>query len=141
MKALHLLTILSLHAVSLADVRSANEPQKTPSDAAIREKVVGTWIVDLQSHNGFSIKGTATIVSENKFISTVTVTTGDRREEMGYEGRWDVKDGFLIETITKSDSRMAPVGMVTRDKVIRVNDQELVYLTEEGKTVTRKRKK
>jgi hypothetical protein len=139
MKKLHLLITLSLLIISISSVQAANEPQTTPSDTEIRQRVVGTWIVDLHPANGASIKGTVTIVSDSKFITRAAVTIGDKKQEMNYEGIWQAKDGFLIETITKSSSKTARVGAVTRDKIIRVDDQELVYQTEQGKIVTRKR--
>jgi len=139
MKKLHIITLLSLLAVNIPSVLATTEPQKEPSDAEIRQKVVGTWIVDIHSTNGVSIEGTVTIVPDSKFISKATATVGDKKQELDYEGIWQPKDGYLIETITKSDSKLITVGKVTHDKIIRVDDQELVFQTESGKMVTRKR--
>jgi len=139
MKKLHIFALLSLLAISIPSVLATTEPQKEASDAEIRQKVVGVWIVDIYSTNGGSIKGTVTIVSDSKFISKATVTAGDKKQEMNYEGIWQAKDGYLIETITKSSSKIIPVGKVTRDKIIHVDDKELVFQTESGKIVTRKR--
>jgi len=139
MKKLHIITLLSLLAVNIPSVLAATETQKEPSDAEIRQKVVGTWIVDIHSTNGVSIEGTVTFVSDSEFISKATVTVSDKKQEMKYEGIWQAKDGYLIETITKSNSKTIPIGKVTRDKIIRVDDQELVFQTEHGKIETRKR--
>jgi hypothetical protein len=139
MKKIHLIAILSLFATNITTALASTEPQKDPSDAEIRQKVVGTWFVDLHSSNGVSIAGTVTIVSDSKFISKATMTIGDKKQEVNYEGTWQAKDGFLIETITKSGAKFAPVGKVTRDKIINVDDQELVIQTESGKIETRKR--
>jgi hypothetical protein len=141
MKQAYLYTMLGVLAFSNRGVYAGNEAQNVPSDAELREKVAGTWIVDSQSPKGISIKGTVTILADKRFISRATVTIGDQKQEIGYEGRWEVKDGFLIETITKSNTKMAPVGDTTRDKIIRVNNEELVYQTEQGQTITRKRKR
>ena len=139
MKKLHIITLLSLLAVNIPSVLATTELRKEPSDAEIRQKVVGTWIVDTHSTNGVSIEGTVTIFSDSKFISKATASVGDKKQELEYEGTWQVKDRYLIETITKSGSKLITAGKVTRDKIIRVDDQELVFRTESGKIVTRKR--
>ena len=139
MKTLHIFVLLSLLAISIPSVLATTDPQKEASDAEIRQNVVGVWIVDIHSTNGGSIEGTVTIASDSKFVSKATVTVGDKKQEMEYEGTWQAKDGYLIEMITKSSSKVIPVGKVTRDKIIRVDDQELVFQTESGKMVTRKR--
>jgi len=141
MKKLHLIIVLILLAISSLGIHAAEQSQTAQSDGEIRSKVVGTWVVDLQSPNGMSMKGTVTIASGDKFVTKMILTMGDRKQEMNIEGTWETKDGFLVETITKSDSKLAAVGSVTRDKIIRVDDQELVYQTEQGKTVTRRRSK
>lgn len=138
MQKLKLLT-RSLFTVATLNVLVASEPQKPDSDLAIRQRVVGPWIVDSHSPNGASFHGTMTIVSGSNFISKATMTFGEKKQELNFEGTWQVKNGFLIETVTKSGSKFPPVGLVTRDNIIRVDDQELVFKTEQGKTVTRKR--
>lgn len=121
--------------------QSADPPPKSPSDQEIRAKIVGTWIVDTQVPNGISIKGYVTLASDHTFVSKGTLKAGDKEQEIEYEGKWEIKEGVLIETITKSNNKGPTVGTVTRDKVTRITEDELEYETEKGKAVTRKRRR
>jgi hypothetical protein len=57
-----------------------------------------------------------------------------------FAGTWQVKDGFLVFTITNVSATEphAPVGSVRRFKIDHVDDHELVY-GEVGHTTTLKR--
>jgi hypothetical protein len=139
MKTLPFLTLLSLLAFSIPNIQAATESQAAPRDPLIRQKVVGTWIVDMQSPNGTSLKGTVVIGADGQFVSKATIVRDSNRKSLQFAGTWQVQDRFLVETITSSDSSLAPTGKTTRDRIIRVNDQELVYQTEKGAIETRKR--
>ena len=84
--------------------------------------------------------GTTSFAADGKFTTRGFFTLLNDKGPMNYEGTWQIKDGFLIETVTGSDSKAVPVGTITRDKVLRLNGDELVYKTERGQVVTRKRK-
>lgn len=114
----------------------ATELKNMPSDFEIRQQVVGTWIVNMPP-----IKGTVTIVSDGHFVSQGTINLANNTLDIRYEGSWRVEDGILIEEVTKSDYELLPVGHITHDKIIRINDKELVYLTKSGKMITRERSK
>ena len=51
--------------------------------------------------------GTETFTSDGKFVLKGAFTVLKDKESLEYEGTWNVKDGFLIETVTKS-SRPTP---------------------------------
>jgi hypothetical protein len=104
------------------------------SDAVIRHQLPGNWVSDTQA-----AKGTIIFNSDGSFVADGTFIISTNERQVAYEGTWQIKDSFLIETTTKSATEGARVGAVARNKIIRVNDQELVYLTEHGNTVTRKR--
>jgi hypothetical protein len=140
MKRLYLtVAISSLVAISATNIQSAVEPQGPLSDTGIRQKIVGTWIVDSHSPTGSSMKGTVTILSDGSLVAKLTIIRKNGEEDFGYEGTWQVKEGFLIETVTSSHSRLTVTGHVTRDKIIRLDAHELVFQMETGRIVTRKR--
>jgi len=128
-------------AVGLCLAWSSTEPQTHPTDAEIRQKIVGTWLVDTRLANGNSVVGTEAILVSGVITSKATLTLGDKKEELEFTGKWQVKDGYLIETVEKSNTKRIPIGKITRDKVITLNDKTYVYETESGKTVTRERSK
>jgi hypothetical protein len=45
------------------------------------------------------------------------------------EGTFQVRDGFLIDTVTKSYRKNAQLPYVTRTRIIRANDREMVIDT------------
>lgn len=135
MVKIFLFAVFSLLTTGFASVLAA-ELKNMPSDSEIRQQVVGTWTVDMPP-----IKGTVTIVSDGHFISQGTINLANDTLNIRYEGSWRIEDETLIEEITKSDSELLPVGHITRDKIIHINDKELVYLTKSGKTITRERSK
>jgi hypothetical protein len=135
MKTLHFVVLVILIAVPFGSA-ATNEPL---SDASIREKLVGTWIID-RKLTKVSAKGTATFFREGTFTSQATMTANGKERKVAGEGKWEVKEGMLIETVTKSiDSSM--VGHVTRDTILKIDGKELMYRTERGETVTRMRQK
>ena len=105
-----------------------------PGDAAIRHKLVGTWISSNQA-----IKGGVAFSSDGNFVVNEVFGIGTNERPVVYEGTWQLKDGFLITTTRKSDTKSAHVEAVTRVRIIRVNDQELIYRDEHAGVVTRKR--
>ena len=139
MKLLPRLTLFSLLALGITTVPAAFESSTASGDARIRQKIVGTWIVDRQSPAGIIIKATVTLNLDGQFTTKGTVTRDGSRQTIECAGTWQVKEGMLIETITKSGSKNVPLGLVTRDKIIRVNDRELVFQAESGEVETRQR--
>jgi hypothetical protein len=141
MKSKYLVIIFSLIVVGLPFAWSATESQSHPTDDEIRQRIVGTWLVDTRLSNGNSIIGTEAILVSGIITSKATLTIGDNKEELEFTGIWQVKDGYLIETVKKSNTERIPVGKITRDKVITLDDKVYVFQTESGRTVTRKRSK
>lgn len=137
MKTVYLFTIFSLLTISASKANSSDEA--SPNDTEIGQKIIGVWIVDIRSTNSLSIEGTVAINSDESFISKATITRAGHSQSVRYEGTWQVKDGFLIETITKSDFKSITVGKITHDKIVGIDENEMVFQTESGKTETRKR--
>jgi RNA polymerase sigma factor (sigma-70 family) len=99
-------------------------------DERISHQLPGIWISDSQS-----INGSVTIDSDGSFAIDEFFGTN----KIAYQGTWQVKDGFLIATTTKSSFEGQRVGVVMRDKIIRVNNQELVFSSHDT-TIKWKRK-
>ena len=141
MKTKYLVIIFSLISIGLPFAWSASEPQHHLTDDEIRQKIVGTWLVNNHFSNGNSLMVTERILSNNSVATKATFTIGEHKEELEYNATWRVKDGYLIETVTKSNSKQVPLGKITRDKVITLNDNVYVCQTESGKTITEQRSK
>ena len=92
-------------------------------DSKLRQQVAGTWQVPPSGSMTFQIDGsyhfTNALVSSNATMSW----SGD--------GTWDVRDGFLITTVTNSLATNADekpsVGVASRSKINLVDEHNLAY--------------
>jgi ABC-type glycerol-3-phosphate transport system substrate-binding protein len=104
-----------------------------PGDAAIRQKLIGSW----GSENP-AIKGAVTFNPDGSFAVNETFGLGTNAHPVQYAGTWQVEDGFLVTRTAQGSSGGVHVEPITRDKIIRVNDQEWVFI-DRGTTIARKR--
>ena len=110
------------------------------SDVEIAEKLVGSWKVNETSAHGVSSSGMVSILGDGSVRCNAKYVRGERELAINYTASWQVENGVLIETIkTTSDSNLLAVGFVTRDKVMSLDDQELIFETEIGNKITRER--
>lgn len=132
--------VIPLLSLLLAGCRDANNSHAALTDAGIVEKIVGTWNVSELTPSGVSASGTVSILKDGSLSSNGRFVRGEREISIAYTGTWQVQNGALMETIkTTSNSNLLAVGLVTRDKILRLDDRELVFETETGKRVIRKR--
>lgn len=125
---------------SMPILAADNQEKIRLSDTEIRLRIVGIWIVDFKSFNDTAMSGSTSISGDGIFSTIAVIVKGKQKANLIYEGVWEVKDGFLIETVNKSSNpQIVPLGKVTRDYVIRLDENEFVYRTEDGKIKTRKR--
>jgi hypothetical protein len=136
-----LLAIFGISVFGLAQTSWAEKADPAISDTDIRRRIIGTWIADASSPNGAYMAAVVTFYTNATLAAKGVIIKGDRKEDIRYEGTWQVEHGTIIETVTRSNATWTPVGKITRDTIISVDDNELVFKTEGGKTVTRKRRK
>jgi hypothetical protein len=91
-----------------------------PSDEQIRQKILGTWILD-DDH-------AKTI--EHKPDGSFATHEGT---ELTAVGTWQVKDGFIVATMTSGSGPNAPLE-VESNKVVSIDDYKLVVVTSQGGT-------
>jgi len=97
-------------------VDAAQKPQANQSDAEISRKIVGTWIVNVDLP-AYSAKGIETFAPDGGYVAKATVIQNGKPRDEEFEGKWQVKDGFLIATD------------FMHDKIVHVDDNELVCLS------------
>jgi len=101
---------------------------------------VGIWKVNETAPSGVSSSGTVSIFKDGSVACNVKYVRGTRDLVMNYTASWRIENGFLIEAIkTTSNSNLLAVGFVTRDKVLSLDDQKLVFETENGNQIVRER--
>lgn len=101
-------------------------------DSELRKRILGTWGAE-----GRCLHGRFTFAPDGTKISTnwVAGTNCNVKIVSRAEATWLIQDGFLISKTTKTtDPELAPLGRVSRTKIIRLDDTELVGLTEIGTT-------
>ena len=91
---------LSLFAALLLAV--ACKRHEESADNKIQKTLPGTWVFDARYASGSSNQCTVDVAQDASYVSTVVLpgrTNGPR--SIHQEGTWRVKDGVLIDTITR----------------------------------------
>jgi len=126
----------------LAGCSRDGDLQKPLTDAEITKRIVGSWKTDGKTASGALAGGTVSIAGDGSLICRTKFLREKRELNIEYTGEWRVEKGVLIETIkTTSNSNLLAVGLVTRDRILRLDSQKLVFETESGNTVLRDRGK
>jgi hypothetical protein len=95
-------------------------------DMAIRKSLPGDWQVEMADGG----KSESTYLPNGDFKCHVTFPSGNTMEMVG---RYEVKDGFLIETVTS-----ASPPAVLRFQIIQSDDREMVLLKDGVKSTIKK---
>jgi len=104
-----------------------------PPDAEVSRLLVGSWVVPREQYTATSKDGGFTFISDGTFSSYGVFHVRDQDIRIEVEGKWSIKDGVLIEELTKSSQpQMAPVGTLTRDTLLAVTDKEYRFRTDRG---------
>ena len=99
------------------------------SDIALQQRLVGTWRYSRSDGNRESDL-TFTVTPNGGYISRITSPQAHT-----LEGAAEVKNGFLIVTVTNRDNSPVPSPMVSRETIVRFEKGELV-IQSEGSNVT-----
>ena len=88
----------------------------------------GTWQLD-RAGTGMNLGvqlHTTTMVDSDGRYSCETVATGSNRVvRFTLEGTWQIKDGYLIDTVTRHSDTNIAVPWTNRARIVRITDQEL----------------
>jgi hypothetical protein len=119
------------------------DPPKKQTDEEINKLLVGKWIVDEgDGQKEPKIKGVVQYKKDGTVEAEATVEIKNETVKVVISGTWKVADGVVTETVTKSNvPELIKEGLVTKDKVISVDDKEYKYKDDMGKEKSHKRKK
>jgi len=90
------------------------------SDAKLQRLVTGIWVVE----TGNNIQSVNSIKPDGAYAAKVTGFTNG--SVVMIEGTFRVKNGALVETVTKSSQQNEQVPFVVHGQILRLNDQEMV---------------
>jgi len=123
MKIFALAIVLAVSGCARGDKLSEQPAQASqatnslPSDAEIQQKMTGMWLIDTRY-----LKSMLIIASNGDYVCHLT-----QGGTYQLEGKIQVRDGIMIDTLTKSSITNEPVPSTFTNQIIRVNDHELVW--------------
>ena len=124
-----------LASVALLPLLTLAEPA---ADAKARQAMVGIW-VGTEVRPGVEVKGTTELKQDGTFeLSAIVKRNGATPLLVQTGGVWKVEDGYVIQVVARTtDGALAPVGLVTRDRIVGVSGTELQLRSEEGRPLLR----
>ncbi len=96
-------------------------------DNKIQRTLPGTWVFEARYANGSSNQSTVEVAQDASYVCTLFLpgrTNGPRI--IRQEGTWRVKDGVLIDTITKDSQTNARKPNTNYARIVSIDDQKLV---------------
>jgi hypothetical protein len=116
---------LCLLLVACRDHQAPPEPQSDAlvpiaSDAELGKLLPGTWILEKPR-----FRSVTTLASNGSYVSHITTTWSNETRTLNLEGTWQVKNGLLIDTITKHSDPTVGVPWTFSQWIYRADDREL----------------
>ena len=94
------------------------------NDAEVRRNLPGAWHYDLSSTADRGGTSTFTIATNGDFVCQTVVSNGIHTVELA--GTFQVADGYLVETVTRSTQPNARIPFVSRAQIIQADAQEMI---------------
>ena len=124
---IHTLMKITLPVIALGLILTGCS--KAPSDAKVAKKLPGAWHRVLESPDA---KGITFTFSPNGSF-TNQLPTPKPNGDYGIVvtvGTFEVRDGYLIETITNISGYSGHLPVVERFKIVQSDDRELIFVDE-----------
>ena len=121
-------TLLLCVSLCLAQPVSAND-----LDRLLSTLIVGTWA------EGSSPYGIVTFAKDGTYQEKMYETDRQEKLLLSLEGTWTIKDSELQSVLTASNSAKAPVGESFADRIVQVNQTELVLIGVDGQRYSKYR--
>ncbi len=110
------------------------------SDAALRSKLVGTW-VELRLVENDRHEQRMTLARDGTFEVKGVLHEGRTTTPFVWRGKWQVSKGKLVYRTTFSDpARIYPVGEAFEDAIVSVTDSEWVMIEQSTGNKSRARR-
>jgi hypothetical protein len=111
-----------------------------PPDSEAAKLMKGSWAVPVEQYNGTVKDGGYTFRADGTFTSFTVLPGHGQDLRVDVEGKWSIKNGILIEEVTKSSQPdIVRRGLTTRDTLLSVTQKEYRFRTEQGKERSRLR--
>jgi hypothetical protein len=96
--------------------------------APTQNKLVGTWVFETNNPNGEKFTSTITVGADGLYVGHITsLEHSNTLREFDLEGTWQIKDGVLIDIMTKhSGTTNENLKIGSRAQIIQFNQQQLI---------------
>lgn len=95
-----------------------------------KEQILGTWINSPKENNSM---GSIEYKKDGSLFCKAIIKTGDDTRIIELIGTWTIENSILTATITKTThAELLPVGHVSKDSIIDINDKTFKYKTSHG---------
>jgi hypothetical protein len=112
-----------------------------PPDPEATRLLVGIWFVPRKEYAFTSKDGDFKFRADGTFSSFSVYRFGQEDVRVEVEGKWTIKNGVLMEKLTKSNRPLiAPVGALTRDTLLTVTNNQYRFRDDRGDEHTYVRK-
>jgi RNA polymerase sigma factor (sigma-70 family) len=112
-----------------------------PTDATIRQLVVGSWKPVMPASS--RVETSTEMKSDGKFVTKVTTVRTGITNILGYDGSWELKDGYIttqITNITVGDESQLP-PRVERVRVVQIDGHQMVMRQDGSRNLNRMERK
>ena len=122
---IHTLMKITLPVIALGLILTGCS--KVPSDAVVAKKLPGAWHRVLASPDAKGI--IFTFSPDGNFTNQIPTTHPDGIQvTMVLTGTFQVRDGYLIETITNISNYSGYLPVVERYKIVQSDDRKLIFV-------------
>ena len=118
--------------VLLTACKKHNEFKPANSEAELQQQLAGTWKTERDFTNGGSFQSTVMIAPNGAYVGGITNFGRKSFKTYHVEGTWEIKDGFLTDTLTNHSDTNARPPFVSSERIIRFSTNELVVQFESG---------
>src|SRR5262245_44507920 len=117
MQCIHVRSVLFLAFAAFFLLSGCNRKE----DAANRQKLVGSWIVEGSYPHGGHFKRAITVAPDGHYTCQIaSVNPHDSiTRTSNIAGTFEINDGVLIDTVTKHSNSNAVLPIVSRGRIVR----------------------
>jgi hypothetical protein len=107
-------------------------------DAEVRRNLPGSWIAAGPDSAGGHFSNMITVARDGDYVAHVVSQYSSDGVERTYEtaGKFEVRDGMLIDTMTKHSNTNAVLPYTFRSRIVRFDGRELVLKAEPNDQVS-----
>lgn len=99
------------------------------TDRVYNKKILGLWNTEVLNYNGLTLytEYIYHIDGTKNGINQICVFNKCTKEY--FKSKWYIEDGFLYSIVLESTSSDLPIGLVIKDKIIKLDKDEMVLLS------------